>query len=388
MNKTTLINDFKNIFKSDLNPKVYFSPGRVNLIGEHIDYNGGYVFPCAINLGTYALSKKTKDSTFKLYSKNFENTGIIKVNLENISYNPKYDWANYPLGIIKTLIDEGYNINSGLDIYFYGDIPNGAGLSSSASIELATIITLKDMFNLDISMLDMIKLSQKSENTFNNVKCGIMDQFACGMAKKNYGTLLNTNTLSYKYVPLYLKDTSIIITNSNIKRGLTDSKYNERIKECKRALKAFKKVLDINTLCDLTEQQFKENKHLINNPLDLKRARHAIYENQRTINSVKALNNGNLKLFGKLMTKSHISLKDDYEVSIKELDLLVDLALKNKAIGSRMTGAGFGGCTISLVSKDNIKNFIKNVGNEYTKETGYKADFYIVTTDDGARILQ
>ncbi len=388
MNLNNLVKDFKCIFSSQKNPSIYFSPGRVNLIGEHLDYNGGYVFPCALNLGTYALAKKTKNSIIRLYSKNFENIGIIKANIKNISYNAKNDWTNYPLGIVSTLIDEGYNIDSGLDIMFYGDLPNSSGLSSSASIELATIITINDMFNLNIKMLDMVKLSQKSENAFNKVQCGIMDQFACGMSKKNHAILLKANTLSYKYVPLELKNADIVICNSNKKRSLSDSKFNERITECTRALNNLKSGLDISCLCDLTIDEFNKYSHLIKNPTDLKRAKHVVYENQRTIKSVDALKDNNLKLFGKLLIESHISLKDDYEVSVAELDMLVNLALENGAIGSRMTGAGFGGCTISLVPKEKTISFIENVGRKYERIIGHKADFYIVTSDDGGRILQ
>jgi galactokinase len=380
-----LLRDFKNAFnRADDGLKV-FAPGRVNLIGEHTDYNGGHVFPCALTLGTYAIIGQTIGTKIRLYSKNFESAGIIEADIGNISYDKLRDWANYPLGIVKTFMDAGYTINTGFDIIFYGNIPNGAGLSSSASIELATCVALKTLFQLDIEMIEMVKLSQKSENQFNGVNCGIMDQFASGMCKKDHAVLLNTNTLSYKHVPMKLDNMSIVIANTNKRRGLANSKYNERRQECTRALEALQTILDIRYLGDLTEEQFDNNSYLIKDITDRKRAKHAVYENQRAIKAVDALTKGNIQLFGQLMNESHISLRDDYEVSGIELDHLVTSAWANGAIGSRMTGAGFGGCTVSLVSTSDINSFINNVAKEYEAKTGYKADFYIVASGDGAR---
>lgn len=362
----------------------YFAPGRVNLIGEHTDYNGGHVFPCALTFGTYAVAHKRKDSKLRLYSRNFEATGIIETDMDSLAYDKTHDWANYPKGIIKTFMDAGYSIDSGIDIMFHGNIPNGAGLSSSASIELVTSVVLNSLFDLKADMLEMVKLSQRSENLFNGVNCGIMDQFACGMGRKNHAMLLNTTTLEYKYVPVALEGVSIVIANTNKRRGLADSKYNERRSQCEAALTALQKKLDIASLGDLTEEEFEANKQLITDEVERKRARHAVYENRRTIAAVDALNRGNLEGFGQLMNASHISLRDDYEVTGVELDTLVSAAWENGAIGSRMTGAGFGGCTVSLVSNSRLEDFIEKVGRVYIDKIGYKADFYIATIGDGA----
>ncbi|KYH28128.1 MULTISPECIES: galactokinase [Clostridium] len=385
MNLENLIRDFSEVFKTDEGIHVFFAPGRVNLIGEHTDYNGGHVFPCAINFGTYAIARKREDSKVKVISKNFEELGVIEFNINDLVYREEDNWANYPKGIIKTFKDARYNIDSGLEILFFGNIPNGAGLSSSASIELATSIALKSLFNLNLLMIEMVELSQKSENQFNGVKCGIMDQFACGMGRKDHAILLDTNKMRYEYVPIKLDGISIVIANTNKHRDLMDSKYNERRSECENALRALQEKLEIFSLGDLSEEEFEENKHLIKNEIERKRAKHAVYENQRTIKAVRALTEGDIEKFGRLMNESHISLRDDYEVTGIELDTLVEAAWRNGAIGSRMTGAGFGGCTVSLVRNDEIESFIEKIGEEYERRIGYKADFYIVSIGDGAR---
>jgi len=386
MNLDNLITEFGKIFKSkDQNILKFFAPGRVNLIGEHTDYNGGHVFPCALSLGTYAFASKGKDNIIRFYSLNFRETGIIEVDLNKLEYNKEDDWANYPKGVIKAFKDAGYKIDKGFDVLYYGNIPNGSGLSSSASIEMVTSVLLKKLYKLEASMIEMVKLSQKAENNFVGVNCGIMDQFASGMGKKDHAILLNTNSLNYKYAPIYLNDITIVLANTNKRRGLADSKYNERRIECINALKELQKQLNISSLGELTEVEFEVNKHLIKNPIERKRAKHAVYENHRTLKAVKALEEGNISLFGELMNQSHVSLKDDYEVTGLELDTLVLAAWKNGAIGSRMTGAGFGGCTVSLVYKDRVQDFIEKVGREYNSKIGYKPDFYLVSIDDGAR---
>lgn len=368
--------------------KEFFSPGRVNLIGEHTDYNGGNVFPCAIDRGTYALIKTRNDNRFRMYSENFEKIGIIEFSLDKLENEKAHDWANYPKGVIKMFIDAGYKINKGFDILFYGNIPNGAGLSSSASIEILTAVILKNIFGLNIDMIEMVKLGQKTENLFIGVNSGIMDQFAVGMGKKDYAVLLDCNTLKYEYVPVMLKDEVIVISNTNKRRGLADSKYNERRGECETALKDLQEKLKIKALGELSIEEFEENKGLIKNEVNRKRAKHAVYENQRTIKAQKELSAGNLEEFGKLMNQSHESLRDDYEVTGKELDTLVELAWKQDGvIGSRMTGAGFGGCTVSIVKKDKVDDFIKNVGKGYKEKIGYDADFYIVEVSEGPREL-
>ncbi len=368
--------------------KKFFSPGRVNLIGEHTDYNGGNVFPCAIDKGTFALVKEREDNKFRMYSENFESLGVIEFTLEKLENEKEHDWANYPKGVIKMFLDAGYKIDRGFDILFYGNIPNGAGLSSSASIEILTAVVLKELFNLGIDMIEMVKLGQKTENIFIGVNSGIMDQFAVGMGKKDNAILLDCNTLEYAYVPVILKDERIIISNTNKRRGLADSKYNERRGECETALSELQEKLSIKALGELTIEEFEANKELIKDETRKKRAKHAVYENQRTLKAQKELSAGNLEEFGKLMNQSHISLRDDYEVTGRELDTLVEIAWEQEGvIGSRMTGAGFGGCTVSIVKKGKVDDFIKNVAEKYKERIGYDADFYVVEVSEGARVL-
>lgn len=384
-----LIEDFKTLYKYEGDVKVFFSPGRVNLIGEHTDYNGGFVFPCALDFGTYAVAVKRNDNIFRMYSKNFENLGIIEFSLDRLINEPQDDWANYPKGVIKTFLEAGFNINSGFDVLFYGNIPNGAGLSSSASIELATSVILKDLFNLDVDMVIMVKLSQKAENKFIGVNCGIMDQFAIGMGKKDNAILLDCNTLNYQYAPVVLNGASIVIANTNKKRGLADSKYNERRGSCEAAVKVLNENgIDIKYLGELSVERFNEIKHLITDEEQLKRATHAVTENERTKVAVEKLNAGDIEAFGQLMNQSHISLRDDYEVTGFELDSLVEAAWEAEGvIGARMTGAGFGGCTVSIVKDEFIESFKKSVGEKYTAKTGLVADFYVAKIGDGSRKL-
>lgn len=368
--------------------KQFFAPGRVNLIGEHTDYNGGNVFPCAIDKGTYGLVKKRNDRKFRMYSENFADLGIMEFTLDELTNEKKHDWANYPKGVIKMFLEAGQKIDSGFDIFFSGNIPNGAGLSSSASIEMLTAIVLKDLFNLSIDPVEMAQLGKKTENLFIGVNSGIMDQFAVAMGKKDNAILLDCNTLKYDYVPVVLKDEVIVIANTNKRRGLADSKYNERRAECDEALAELQTKLPIKALGELSIEQFEANKDLIKSPIRQKRAKHAVYENQRTLKAQKELSAGNLAEFGKLMNQSHISLRDDYEVTGVELDTLAALAWEQPGVvGSRMTGAGFGGCTVSIVKKDKVDDFIKNVGEAYKNKIGYAADFYIASVSDGAKKL-
>ena len=381
-----LIKDFKEIFKYNGEVKTFFSPGRVNLIGEHTDYNGGFVFPCALDFGTYAVVKKREDKIFRMYSKNFENLGIIEFNLDNLVYDKKDDWGNYPKGVVKTFLDRNYKIDSGFDVLFLGNIPNGAGLSSSASIEVLTAVILKDLFKLDVDMIEMVKMCQVAENKFIGVNSGIMDQFAVGMGKKDNAILLDCNTLKYEYVPVKLKNMSIIIANTNKKRGLADSKYNERRSSCEEAVKILNKNgINIKYLGELTVAEFEKIKHYITDEEQLKRATHAVTENERAKVAVEFLKKDDIAEFGRLMDKSHISLRDDYEVTGLELDSLVEAAWEEKGtVGSRMTGAGFGGCTVSIVENDYVDSFIKNVGKKYKEKTGLEASFYIANIGDGA----
>ena len=384
MNQLALRSKFNEVFKKE---KLYFfAPGRVNLIGEHTDYNGGHVFPCALSFGTHCVFCKRDDKKVRLYSLNFPEKGIIDADLSTISYDKKQDWANYPLGVIKTLQNHGYNINQGFELMFWGDIPNGAGLSSSASIELATAVAMNKVFNLYIPQVELVKFCQEAENKFVGMNCGIMDQFAIGMGKEGCAVLLDCNTLNYEYAPLDLKGVSIVIMNTNKRRELADSKYNERRSECERALKELQRKLPIKSLGDLSIDEFEKNKELITNPTDRKRAKHAVYENQRTLQAVERLKAGDLKTFGKLMNESHISLRDDYEVTGKELDTLAEAAWQQQGVlGARMTGAGFGGCAIALVQDADVKHFIDNVGKIYREKTGLQADFYIASVGGPAR---
>ncbi|MCM2533830.1 galactokinase [Neobacillus pocheonensis] len=380
-----LKNEFINLFGNDGEIRVFFAPGRVNLIGEHTDYNGGHVFPCALSVGTYAIARKRNDNLVKAYSKNFESLTIIEFHLNELVYEEKQDWANYPKGVIKVFKDHQFDINVGFDVLFYGNIPNGAGLSSSASIELVTSVILNGLFDLNIGMVDMVRMSQQAENQFIGVNCGIMDQFAIGMGKREKAILLDCNTLTYTYSPVELGDAALIIANTNKRRGLAESKYNERRDECERALKQLQQELDITSLGDLLPEKFEQYKHLILEPLDVKRAKHAVYENARTIDAVNRLQKGDIVGFGQLINDSHVSLRDDYEVTGFELDALVEAAWAEAGvIGSRMTGAGFGGCTVSIVKQESIDTFIRNVGHKYTEKTGLKADFYVVEIGDGA----
>ena len=384
-----LMETFQNLFGADGDIRTYFAPGRVNLIGEHTDYNGGHVFPCALTLGTYAVARKRDDRVLRFYSENFDSLGVIETSLDDLVPDEKADWTNYPKGVMWTFEKRGYKLPQGLDIAIYGDIPNGSGLSSSASLEVLTGIVLKDMFGFDeITMPEIAQIGQYSENNFNGCNCGIMDQFASAMGKKDNAIFLDTNTLEYEYAPVVLPDAKIVITNSKVKHSLVDSAYNDRRSECETALEELKSEMPIVTLGDLTEAEFEAHKDTIKDPVRQLRAKHAVYENQRTIRAVAALKANNIEEFGKLMNESHVSLKNDYEVSCEEIDILVDLAWEIPGvIGSRITGGGFGGCTVSIVKNDAVDTFIEKVGNGYKEQTGNTAEFYVVEVGDGAHRL-
>ncbi len=367
----------------------YFAPGRVNLIGEHTDYNGGHVFPCALTIGTYAVARKREDGNIRLYSENFKRLGILEGSLDHLAYAREAAWANYPLGMVWSFGEKGYCIDTGFDLAIWGNIPNASGLSSSSSVEVAVGVAIRDLFGLaDVSMEEIALLGQYTENHFNGVNCGIMDQFAIAMGKKDNAIFLDCSNLEFFYVPIRLGDAKIVIACSNKKRGLGDSKYNERRAECEEALRDLQTKLDIQTLGDLTVEEFEENKELIGSEVLRRRARHAVYENQRTIQAVQVLRHGDIEEFGRLMNESHVSLRDDYEVTGVELDTLVEAAWEQPGvIGSRMTGAGFGGCTVSIVRDDCVDAFIENVGAVYRGKIGFAADFYVVEIDDGGRKL-
>ena len=383
----TLNNDFLTQFKSPATD-VFFAPGRVNLIGEHIDYNGGHVFPCALDVGTYALMRRRDDRLLRLFSTNFADKGIVELSLDAIAYDVANDWANYPAGVFKIMQDKGASMACGADILFFGNIPNGAGLSSSASIELATTVLVNHVFALNWPQIELVKIGQQAENQFNGMNCGIMDQFASGMGRAAHAMLLNTNSLAYQHVPLDLGDDHVLlIANTNKRRELSDSKYNERRAECEAALLALKSSLSISALCELSLEQFHAHAHLIENAVQRQRALHAVSENQRTLEAVGVLQQGDLNAFGALMNASHVSLRDDYAVTGVHLDALVNAAWQHGAVGARMTGAGFGGCTVMLVPADHVNEFKAQVSADYAAATGFVATFYDVRIGDGARFL-
>ena len=386
--KEKLIQQFQELYKGEGEIRSYFAPGRVNLIGEHTDYNGGHVFPCALTLGTYGIVRSRSDRKLRFCSANFENLGVIETSLDELVPDPKANWTNYPKGVMWAFEKRGYKLNHGLDILIYGNIPNGSGLSSSASLEVLTGVILKDTYGFDVSMVDIALIGQDSENNFNGCNCGIMDQFASAMGKKDHAIFLDTNTLHYEYAPVVLEDAKIVITNSKVKHSLVDSAYNDRRNECETALKELKTAVKIESLGELTEEEYEAHKDVIKDAVRQKRAKHAVYENQRTIRAVEALKNQDVELFGKLMNASHESLRYDYEVSCEEIDILVDLAQAMPGVlGSRITGGGFGGCTVSIVKNDAVDTFISEIGKTYQEKVGHEAEFYVVDIGAGAGVI-
>ncbi len=386
--KEMLLDKFAELFGDTDGVKVYFAPGRVNLIGEHTDYNGGHVFPCALTIGTYAAARKRTDKKLRFFSTNFGEMGVIESDVDDLKASKEAGWTNYPKGVMWAFSLRGMQMDSGLDMIIYGNIPNGSGLSSSASLEVLTGYLLRDLYGFSVTNVELAQIGQYSENNFNGCNCGIMDQFASAMGKKDNAIFLNTADLSFEYAPLVLEGAKIIVTNSKVKHSLVDSKYNERRSECEQALKELRTVVDINGLGDLTEEQFEAHQSAIKDDVRRKRAKHAVCENQRTLRAVEALKNSELDLFGRLMNESHISLRDDYEVSCEEIDVLVEEAWKvDGVIGSRITGGGFGGCTVSLVKDEAVAEFQHKVGAAYEKRFGIQADFYVVEIGDGPRTL-
>ncbi|MFD1779968.1 galactokinase [Fredinandcohnia salidurans] len=387
MDLKQLSNRFIEVF-NETDYRSFFAPGRINLIGEHTDYNGGHVFPASITKGTYAIARKRDDEKIRMYSMNFEELGVIEFDLRDLDYNKTHDWTNYPKGMLRYLREKGYEIETGVDVLFYGNIPNGAGLSSSASIELVSGVMFEKLFNLEIDRVELVKIGQLVENKFIGVNSGIMDQFAIGMGKKNAGILLDCDTLKYEYAPIELDEHLILIMNTNKRRELADSKYNERRSECEQALVQLQKELDVQALGNITSKQFEQHKHLIQNETLQKRAKHAVYENERTLDALKALKAEDLVEFGRLLNASHTSLRDDYEVTGKELDTLAEAAWAQEGVlGARMTGAGFGGCAIALIEKEKAQAIIDAVGKIYEETIGYPATFYEVSIGDGAKEL-
>ncbi|MCP3763377.1 galactokinase [Domibacillus sp. A3M-37] len=385
------LNQLKQTFEEvfgRLADRIFFAPGRINLIGEHTDYNGGHVFPLAITFGTYALAAKREDDQLRFYSINFDKQGVIEGSLQGLEYKGTDGWTNYPKGMTKLIIEAGFPIDSGYDVLFYGNIPNGAGLSSSASIELATGVMLEGLFGLAIDRIEMVKIGQKVENDYIGVNSGIMDQFTIGMGKEGAAIWLDCETLEYEYAPIELPDASIVIMNTNKRRELASSKYNERRGECEEALSRLQKQVNVKSLGELTPEQFEQHRTAIGDAVLEKRAQHAVYENARTIEALDKLKEGDVEAVGQLMNESHRSLERDYEVTGKELDTLVYAAWEQPGvIGARMTGAGFGGCAIAIVKDENVESFIREVGNRYKEKCGIEAEFYMANIGGGAREL-
>ena len=382
--KKEVLDAFNSVFPGAGEIKTYFAPGRVNLIGEHTDYNGGHVFPCALTIGTYAAVAKRNDNKLRFYSVNLKDAGVIETSLDDLKPYDEAGWTNYPKGVVWAFEKRGMNPDTGFDMVISGNIPNGSGLSSSASLEVLTGFILRDLYGFDVTNQDIALIGQYSENNFNGCNCGIMDQFASAMGKENNAIFLDTSDLSFEYAPIKLDGAKIVISNTNKKHKLTDSQYNARRKMCEDALAILQKSVDIKALGDLTPEEFEAHKDVLTDPDMQKKAKHAVYENQRTVDAVKALKAGNLEEFGKLMRASHESLRDDYDVTGVELDTLAEEAWKIPGvIGSRMTGGGFGGCTVSIVKDEAVDNFIKTVGENYLKKIGYEATFYIVEIGGG-----
>jgi galactokinase len=384
MNTAKLLEDFFLRYgDTSIPPTLYFAPGRVNLIGEHTDYNGGFVFPCALQFGTYLYIRKNNDGMIRLASQNQPESRTIpylgKIEKQEVR------WFNYPLGVMDQFVQRGIELN-GMDLLYYGDIPNSAGLSSSASIEMVTAFAINELMNAGLSLMDLTWLSKKAENEFIGLNCGIMDMFAIGMGEINHAVFLNCHTLEYKLIPLQIKGNKLVIVNSNKSRGLADSKYNERVAECQMAMVYLSQLFDISRLSEVGYPQFFKAQDSIPDEVVRRRARHVISENQRVLNAVNCLMKGDLPQFGALMNASHDSLKDNYDVTGFELDTLVEAARKIPGVlGARMTGAGFGGCTVNLVNEASVEQFIRQVGEEYHSITGLTADFYIAEVSGGVR---
>ncbi len=382
--KNMVLDAFKKIFGDNEGVSVFFAPGRVNLIGEHTDYNAGHVFPCALTIGTYAAARTREDNKLRFYSMNFEECGVIESSLEELMPSKEARWTNYPKGVMWAFAERGMKMPCGLDMVIYGNIPNGSGLSSSASLEVLTGYMLKELYGFDVTNVELAQIGQYSENNFNGMNCGIMDQFASAMGKKDNAIFLDTSDLSFEYAPIKLDGMKIVVTNSKVKHSLVDSAYNDRRSSCEKALAELQEVISINGLGELSIEEFEAHKDAVKDDDRRLKAKHAVYENQRTISAVKALREGDIEEFGRLMNQSHISLRDDYDVSCEEIDVLVDAAWSVPGvIGSRITGGGFGGCTVSIVKDETIDAFKDTLTKAYKDKCNLVPEFYVVSIGDG-----
>lgn len=383
--KESALEAFREKFGDTEGVKCYFAPGRVNLIGEHTDYNGGHVFPCALTIGTYAAARRRTDRKLRFYSVNLSGSGVIETSLDDFHPLKEERWITYPMGVMWAFEKRGCTLPSGLDIVVNGNIPNGSGLSSSASLEVLTGYLLRDLFGFtELSNVDLALIGQDAENNYAGMNCGIMDQFASAMGKKDHAIFLDCATLDYEYAPVVLEGMKLVVTNTNKKHKLVGSAYNDRRRECEEARAALSEVCGIRTLGELSDADFDQHADVLQDPVVRKRAKHAVYENNRAIEAVAELKAGRIDAFGKLMNASHVSLRDDFEVSCPELDVLAEEAWKLPGvIGSRMTGGGFGGCTVSIVRDETIEDFKKQIGEAYRKRVGYDCSFYVVSIGDG-----
>ena len=386
--KKAVLEGFEKAYGTTDGVKAYFAAGRVNLIGEHTDYNAGHVFPCALTIGTYGAARKRDDNKMRFISLNYSDAKVIETSLEDLNPSEEAGWTNYPKGVVWAFEKRGFKLPYGFDMAIYGNIPAGSGLSSSASLEVLTGFILRDLYGFEVSNQDLALIGQYSENNYNGCNCGIMDQFAVAMGKENNAIFLDTSDLSFEYAPIKLDGCKIVITNTNKKHKLTDSQYNARRSSCELALTELQKVVNIKGLGELSIDEFEAHKDAIPDEDRRRKAKHAVYENQRTIDAVAALKAGDLQKFGELMNASHVSLRDDYDVTGVELDTLAEEAWKIPGvIGSRMTGGGFGGCTVSIVKDEAIENFKEQVGKAYKEKIGYDCTFYTVEIGGGPTVL-
>ena len=388
MTKGELIRSLYEAFGPGAEPRVFFAGGRVNLIGEHVDYNGGHVLPCALTMGTWGLLRRRADDRLRFYSLNFPQAGVLEGTLRSVRFHERNQWTNYVLGMLFALGERGIVLNSGFELLIYGNIPNGSGLSSSASLEMVAGEAFRACYDLDVTNVELALLGQRAENGFIGLNSGIMDQFSIALGQEDSAVFLNTGTLSYEYVPVELGDNVILIMNTCKRRTLADSKYNERRSECESALKALQKVLPVKDLASVDLRTFEANKGLIENETERNRAEHVVYECARTVEACKKLRAGDLISFGRLMDASHDSLRDLYAVSCKELDTLVDEARKRPGVlGARMTGAGFGGCAVAIVNRDAVDGVCARVGRAYEEAVGYPCAFYVAAIGGGPKEL-
>ena len=388
MTKGELIRSFYEAFGPGAEPRVFFAGGRVNLIGEHVDYNGGHVLPCALTMGTWGLLRRRADDRLRFYSLNFPQAGVLEGTLRSVRFHERNQWTNYVLGMLFALGERGIVLNSGFELLIYGNIPNGSGLSSSASLEMVAGEAFRACYDLDVTNVELALLGQRAENGFIGLNSGIMDQFSIALGQEDSAVFLNTGTLSYEYVPVELGDNVILIMNTCKRRTLADSKYNERRSECESALKALQKKLPVKDLASVDLRTFEANKHLIENETERARAEHVVYECARTVEACRKLRQGDLVSFGRLMDASHDSLRDLYAVSCRELDTLVNEARACEGVlGARMTGAGFGGCAVAIVNRDAVDAVMEKVGAAYEAAIGYPCAFYVASIGGGPREL-